>query len=302
MFSDIVAEFENITKFGLLDYFERYRDFMQDGFANLSAYYSGNTSAADAAAISNFNKLLSDGKNLLQQFINFSNRLSNCGFWELQQYCQDLYDTLGKIQKLPKYYRTGKTVRGYQPYIQANADLGGMRTVQDIAESINSDGITETSLMLTNDLQEKDWEIDKLSTVTAYISNRSDISVTTILGEPIGKNVYGIDIDRKITIDNNDLKLKKYEENIDQKCDILLELEAGDIPENTAFGRTRLTGQTMSNYNYAELFQELQNVFLQDDLFSGITIENIDFQDGDIYATCSIETKYSYGTKKTLII
>lgn len=300
MFSDIVAEFEQITKFSLLDFFEQYRDFMQEDFTYLSAYYSGSSVSVDVEIVSNFNDLLKKGKVLMQQFINFSHRLSNCGYWELQEYCQDLYDTLEKINKLPKYYRTSKTVRGYQPYVQVNADIGGLKTVKDVAEEIDSNNVSEVSLMIDNDLQEKDWEIDKLSQITAFISNQTDIVVESILDQPIGRNVYGKDIDRKITLKDNDLAIKKFEDNINQKVDVLLELESGDIPEIPTFGRSRLSGTTAGNYNYAELVQDLQAVFSQDDMFDSITVNDVEFDNGDLLITCSIETKYAYNIQKTI--
>lgn len=303
MFSDIVTDFENITKFALLDYLEQYRDFMQEDFSYLSAYYAGNSASVDVSIVSNFNDLRKKGKTLMQQFINFSHRLSNCGFWELQEYCQDLYDTLEKTAKLPKYYRTSKSVRGnYHPYIQVNADIGGMKTVKDVSNEIDSNGVSEVSLIIDNDLQEKDWEIDKLSQITAFISNRRDIVVETILEQPIGRQVYGRDIDRKITLKDNDLVTKKYEENINQKVDVLLELEAGDIPEIPTYGRSRLTGTTMGNYNYAELIQDLQAVFTQDDMFDEITIDDVNYDNGDLTVTCSISTKYAYNVQRTIKI
>lgn len=303
MFSDIVAEFEKITKFSLLDYLEQYRDFMQEDFTYLSAYYSGNSTSVDTDIVSNFNDLLKKGKTLMQQFINFSHRLSNCGFWELQEYCQDLYDTLEKINKLPKYYRTSKTARGnYQPYVQVKANIGGMKTVKDLAEELNSNGVSEVSLIIDNDLQEKDWEIDKLSQVTAFISNRTDIVVESILEQPIGNKVYGCDIDRKITLKDNDLVTKQYEDNIDQKVEVLLELEAGDIPEIPTYGRNRLSGTTMSNYNYAELVQDLQAVFLQDDMFESVSVSDVNFDNGDLLITCTVSTKYAYVVQRTIKI
>lgn len=303
MFSDIVAEFEKITKFSLLDYLEQYRDFMQEDFTYLSAYYSGNSTSVDTEIVSNFNDLLKKGKTLMQQFINFSHRLSNCGFWELQEYCQDLYDTLEKINKLPKYYRTSKTARGnYQPYVQVKANIGGMKTVKDLAEELNSNGVSEVSLIIDNDLQEKDWEIDKLSQVTAFISNRTDIVVESILEQPIGNKVYGCDIDRKITLKDNDLVTKQYEDNIDQKVEVLLELEAGDIPEMPTYGRNRLSGTTMSNYNYAELVQDLQAVFLQDDMFESVSVSDVNFDNGDLLITCTVSTKYAYVVQRTIKI
>ena len=300
MFSDIVSDFENITKFALLDYLEQYRDFMQNDFSYISSYHNGDTASVDSSYISNFNSLRTKSKTLMQQFINFSHRLSNCGFWELQEYCQDLNDTLEKITKLPKYYRTSKTVRGYQPYIQVKRNIGGMKTVKDLSEEISSNGVSDICLIIDNDLQEKDWEIDQLSAVTAFVNNQVDVVVETILEQPIGNQIYGKDIARKITLEYNDIAVKKYEDNVEQKCDILLELERGNIPEMPAFGKNPLQSTNMANYNYAELVKDLQSVFLQDDLFESIEVTNVEFKDGDLYVTCSIQTKYSYSTVKTL--
>ena len=302
MFSNIVTQFENITKFALLQYFEDYRDFMQNDFSYISEYYNGDTSSIDASHISNFNALRTKSKTLMQQFINFSHRLSNCGFWELQEYCQDLNDVLEKITKLPKYYRTSKTVRGYQPYIQVKSNIGGLKTVQDLAQEINSEGVSEISLIIDNDLQEKDWNIDKLSSITAFVNNQTDVVVETILEQAIGNQIYGKDINRKITLENNDLAVKKYEDNVEQKCDILLSLERGNIPEMPNFGKNRLQGTNMSDYNYTELVKDLQSVFLQNDLFEDIEISDIEYKQGDIFVNCTIKTKYSYSTQKTLKI
>lgn len=138
MFSDIVIEFENVTKFKLSKYFEDYRDFMQDDFSFLSDYYAGRTESVSTEVMGNFNSLLTRSRNLVQTFKNYSSKLSNCGFWELQQYCQNLNDTLERVSKLPKYNRVVESVRGYQPYVQVKADIGGMKTPQDLADEINS--------------------------------------------------------------------------------------------------------------------------------------------------------------------
>ena len=205
MFSDIVMEFENVTKFKLSKYFEDYRDFMQNDFSFLSDYYAGRTESVSTEVIGNFNSLLTRSRNLIQTFKNYSSKLSNCGFWELQQYCQNLNDTLERVSKLPKYNRVVKSVRGYQPYVQVKADIGGMKTPQDLANEIDSLGVTETTLLLDNDFQEDDWEIDKLSSMKAMINNKSDLVVESIIEAPVGNRVYGKDINKKITIKDNDL-------------------------------------------------------------------------------------------------
>lgn len=302
MVYEIVNDFQNVTKFNLLQYFEDYSNFMSSDYASLAAYFAGSTSSVSVSAVNNLNSLKSRGKNILQLFINFSSKLTNCGFCQLQQYCQDLYDTLEKIEKLPKYNRVTPTVRGYQPYIQVNGEIGGMKTIQDLAQEIDSIGVSELSLVLENDIEEDDWEIDKLSNIQAQVNNQTDVVVDTILEAPVGNHVYGKDINKKIEFVNNDLDIVKYEDNVEQKCNILLTLNRGDVPELPAFGKNIQTGKNSATYNYAELLKDLNNIFLQDDLFSSIGVESIDAIEGDIYAKCSIKTKYSYSTVKSIKI
>lgn len=302
MFSDIVIEFENVTKFKLLKYFEDYQSFMQNDFSHLSDYYSGQTEGIDAKITNNFNALLRQSRTLIQTFKNFSSKLSNCGFWELQQYCQNLNDTLERVAKLPKYYRTVESVRGYQPYIKVSADIGGMKTPQDLAAEIGSSGVSETSLILDNDLQENAWEIDKLSSVDAIVNNQSDLVVESILESPVGNHVYGKDINKKLTIVDNDLDVKKYEENVEQKVDTLLTLNRGDVPEMPTFGKNRLQGQTAGAYNYAELLKDIQTVFAQDDLFDSVEVIDVSLKDSDMTVTCRVKTKYSYSVVKTFTL
>jgi len=302
MFADIVIEFENVTKYSLLQYFKDYRDFMQNDFSYISDYYAGNTESVDSSHISIMKSLIERSKTLIQQFINFQNKLSNCGFWELQEYCQDLSDVLDKITNLPRYNRTSLSVRGYQPYIKAVGEIGGMKTIQDLAQDINSSDINETNLILENDLSETDWEIDKLSTINALVNNQKDVVVETIIEEPSGNKVYGKDISRKISIIDNDLNIEKYEDNVSQKCDILLELNKGDIPELPNFGKNLSPGTNVSNYNLVELIKDVQSVFNEDDLFDSVEISEIGFNEGSINVSCTIKTKYSYSTDKIIKI
>lgn len=302
MFSDIVIEFENVTKFKLSKYFEDYRDFMQDDFSFLSDYYAGRTESVSTEVMGNFNSLLTRSRNLVQTFKNYSSKLSNCGFWELQQYCQNLNDTLERVSKLPKYNRVVESVRGYQPYVQVKADIGGMKTPQDLADEIDSLGVTETSLLLDNDFQEDDWEIDKLSSMKAIVNNQSDLVVESIIEAPVGNHVYGKDINKKITIKDNDLDIKRYEDNVEQKIDTLLKLNRGDIPEIPTFGKNILQGKTAGSYNYAELLKDIQQTFLQDDLFESVSVSSVELKDSDLYVTCNIRTKYAYSTVKTFVL
>ena len=301
MFADVANEFENITKFGLLDYFTRFRDFMQDDYNDVYDYFAGNSETIDSKKLKTMETLLSDSRNLMRTFQTFSGKLGNVGYWELQQYCQDLEDTLEKISKFPKYLRTAKTTRGYKPYIQVSKNIGGMKTIQDLSNQLGDD-ISEQDIILNNDLEEEDYEIDKLSKVNALVNNNVSVIVTTILEQPIGRKIYGRDICCNISFSDNDLSLVEYEDNVEQKCNIIMSLNKGDIPEFPTLGHSLMVGKNQNNYNYSELISDLRDAFLQDDLFDSVNVTRIDREFSDYYIVCEIMTKYVYSTTKNIKI
>lgn len=301
MIADIANEFQNITKFELQSYFTDYGEFLQNDYGDIYAYYSGSSESINAEKIKTLQDLMSRSNDLIRTFQTFAGKLGNVGYWELQQYCQDLNDTLERISKLPKYCRTAKTCRGYKPYIQVSEDIGGMKTIQDLAQQLGNN-MSEYELILNNDLEEADYEINELSQIKALVPNNTDVVVETILEQPIGKRIYGKDIDRNISFTENDLTTVKYENNVEQKSDVLMELQKGDVPEMPNFGKNIISGSTYASYNYSALATDLKDVFLQDDLFENVDITDVKYKDGDIYVTCEIYTKYAYSTTKSIKI
>lgn len=301
MISEIANKFQEITKFDLYQYFVDYADFMRNKFPYVRAYFAGESESVDSSYIEQMNDLVERSNALMRIFNTFGAKLGNVGYWELQNYCQDLRDTIQRVAKLPKYLRTSKTSRGYKPYIQAEFNVGGYRDFKDVSALIDDGNVSDTSLILNNDFEEEDYEIDELRNAKAYILNNKEGDVKTILEQPIGDAVYGRDIDRKITFENNDLAVKEYSDNVEQKIEILLELMEGDIPEFPNLGRTHI-GDNYSNYNYTELLREVQSIFMQDDLFLSVSIDDIKIEQGDIYVTIEIFTKYVYAVKRTIKI
>lgn len=308
MIETVVIEFQKVTKYPLIDFLTRYRDFMLNSYPAINRYFSGETVSIDNSHLNDLKRLTSDCKDVLIQFKNFSNKFSNCGYWELMDIIDDLNNTIEKINKLPKYRRTSLTKRGYQPYIQVASDIGGFKTIEDVANTVKEISGESTSwidLMLSNDMNESDWEIDKLSSINVMVNNTSDVVVTSILDMPIGERIYGKDIERKITFQNDDLSIVEFKLNVEQKCDILMELNRGDVPENTMFGKNYklIKGVSAVQFAYPELVMDIQNNFLQNDLFEYAKV--IDFNhdnNGGMNVVVEIKTKYDYKTEKKVVI
>lgn len=301
MLSDIAIKFQEITKFDVYSYFTDYADFMRNQFPSVRAYYAGESETINSDYVENLNNLLKRSEDVLKLFVTFGTKLGNVGYWELQNYCQDLYDTIKKVTILPKYLRTSKTPRGYKPYIQVDFNVGGLRDFRDIAQRIDSDEITEESLILSNDFEEEDYEIDDMTPAKAFVENQNrGVVVKTILEEPIGDRVYGKDISRTISFSDNDLSVVKYSDNVNQKIEIILGMMQGDIPEMPNMGRRGVIGENFANYSYPELVRDIQDSFLQDDLFSAVEFDELKVIEGDIHATLNIMTKYIYAAKRTI--
>lgn len=303
----IVIEFQKVTKYPLVEFLTQYRNFMLNSYPEIDRYFSGETASIDNAHLIALKNLTNECGNCMSQFKNFANKFDKCGYWELMEYIGNLEDTIDKINKLPKFRRTSLTKRGYQPVVQVATDVGGFRTMEDVAnivQNLNQDNFNWADLMLSNDLNEVDWEIDKLTPLNVLINNTVDVVVTTILDQPIGKRIYGKDINRKITFVDNDLDIKIWQDNIEQKCDILLSLKRGDVPENMLFGQnTELTiGVTSKSFSYPELVKNLQNTFLQNDLFQYVEITKFQYENGSMFMYCEIKTKYDYKTERKIVV
>ena len=108
----------------------------------------------------------------------------------------------------------------------------------------------------------------------------------------------------KIGFSDNDLQIVERKDNIEQKCDILLTLKQGDVPENMLFGvNPNLTISDVKGFSYPEIVTELQNTFLQDDLFDSVVVSDMQFaENGNMEVNVKIKTKYDYQTEKKVVI
>jgi len=301
-----IIEFQKITKYPLIFFLEKYSYFNENCLTDLKAYFSGSTTSIDNDKLQMLSSLIEDNANLISVVNNFSNKMNDCGFWELLDYLESLNDNINKIAKLPKYYHVTKTVNGYKPVKEITGSVGGMKTFEDVENELKYDNFDNEAswvdIMRNNDIEETDWEIDELKQVK-YTTNSVSVQVNTIIDVLKGDNVYGKDISKKIAFEQNDLEIVKYLENIKQKSLVLLNLKKGDVPEIVDFGvDNKFLGSNVKSFSYHEIFTQIENNFLQDDIFSGIEIYNLKFNGDSLEIEVNIKTKYDYSLIQNLNI
>lgn len=303
----IIYEFEQSTNYPLLDFLDDYRLFMLNSYKEVLDYYSGDSEKIDNSHLDLLAKLTKQCEEISANFENFPSKFSNCGFWELSGLIDDLQMVIEKINKFPKFLRTSKTKFGYKPYVQVSSTVGGYRTMEDVSNIVknkNGDNSDWVDLMLSNDLHETDWEIDELKQINVFINNKNDIVVTTVLDQPIGERIYGIDMKRKITFSDNDVAVVKYKDNVEQKSIVLMELNRGDVPEIPLFGKNYdlIIGESIKQFSYSTLVKDITNNFLQNDLFESVGVSDFSVDNGSVSLKCGIKTKYDYKTEQKITI
>lgn len=306
MLQSAVVDFVNITKYPLIDYLRKYQTFMNMEFGDVDRFYSGTLESVNVEYMKDLNWLTEESQKISSTFKDFSSKLNRCDFWELMDYLDSLKNKIDKINKYPKYKRTFLSKRGnYTSALEVNENIGSLRTVEDVTAEISGNSRDDNSwidVMLKNDMKETDWEIDRMSSIKASV-NREYLKTSTILGEPRGLKVLGVDIADKIEFADEDLKIVSEFDNLSQKSDILLALNKGDVPENRAFGKNPLIiSESVKAIAYAQIVQEIRASFLQNDLFDSVELKSMEFTQGTLQMGFNIKTKYNYEIQKHIEI
>lgn len=305
MNSSILIEFEEVTKYPIRAYLEKYSNFIKNHYSNIDRYYSGKNREVPNESFVAYKELSEDSKTLLSQFNNFQNKLDRCGFWELLDWITELKEQLDKIDRMPKYKKTLLSKGGYGNFVDAFGNIGGGITAENISEALSNSGqdVTWDELMSTNDLKEMDWGITEMKPISTFV-RENVVNVTSIVDTPVGERIYGRDLCRRVEFVDGDLRVVSGKENVIQKVDILLTVNRGDIPEYPLLGRNPfLLGKSIRSSAFNEIIQDTKRNILQSDLFEDVSLEDVmSNEDGSTSVAIRIKTKYQYSVSRNIEI
>jgi hypothetical protein len=308
MKKDTVENFTKITKFQLQDYYTDIDYFFRKIYPSFISFYSGKS-------IEPFGR---NNYSLLQGLIGRSNILSNAfsvysdsfqtvDYWELMDFTEDIRSKLLTANKIDKYLRSsisaGKTILGFE----YNYTLNNGQTIEAVSSQVlnsNNPDNDWTSTAMNNDLKEVDYSIEGGKNLKLVNNSFQSNLVTSMIDNTIGEKIYGKDIDKNLTFENNDLRVLGYKETVFQTVDILSKLSKGDIPEFPTLGIDGSTykGTNFYSVNYPAIIRDLERLFKTDDLFVDFQVMALDYTEGDINVEFSVGTKYDLVVLKTATI
>ncbi len=290
-----IIKFEETTKFPLMSLLERMNDFVNNSLPEIEDYFSGSVETIDSFHLKELKELIQKFVDLIMTFNKFSVKLSNVGFWELAEYCTDLQSFLEKVSKMPKFKKTSFNYGSFVDKTQSIRNVGGQMTFEKISEEMNLPSENWIDFMIKNQINEQDWDISELKSIKVFTPNER-LNVESVLDQPIGERVYGIDVNKQIDFEDNDLSLLKYYDNVIQKCDILGGLMKGDVPEFPNFGLSDLISN-VNQFIYPKISNEIKDIFLQNDLFESVDVKGFNYESSDVKIEFEVKTKYDYKTE-----
>lgn len=297
MLENTIEIFQNKTNFPLADFLVEANSFFSNEFNDIVNFYSGNKNTLDRSQIKKLNSLSEKALYLQRIFRDNKSKFNTVDFWELLDIIEDIKVKLSTSQNMSKYLRsTINNSLDKKNRFVFDTILENQETLEDVNLKKLKNTYEEDwfDIALENDLKEIDWDISGGKELKLRKKIFQSDLVTSMIDNTVGEKIYGRDIKKKLTFEDDDLKSLDYKETVNQTVEILASLNKGDIPEYREIGIPigLYKGSNFSRLNYSSIVRELNKNFSTDDLFSNFNVLEMEYKEGDLYIKYEVNTKY----------
>lgn len=285
---------------GILKYIDSYYNYYRNEYPLVVRFFLGELNKINAQLFLNLNNLIKAAEGISNAINSYDYALHYLKDWEIVDYLEDLKCELYRLTKTSKFLRSSKTNDSFSGTIEYVYPLDQGKTLEDVAnEALGSKTYDDDAVEIAarNDLSEVDYNLDGGKNLILQVDlNSANSDITSVVDNITGERVYGLDLNKKLTLIDNDLQVLGYKDTIFQACLILANLMRGDHPEFKSFGRSNSVGVTQNLAASPTLFREITKVFSSDDTLTNFTINDIQTSNG------VTQLKFSVSTRLELII
>lgn len=302
----MLDEFERLSTYDVKVFMSNYLDFIDNEYSNIINYYSGSSNVAPTVSFSKLNNLIKEQKKIIDIFILNATSMDNYQFWILLEYVEDIGHVLETAKNSNRWLRASVTSNGYKQQIIAEHMTSQGQGLEGVERSIIQstsfrDSWVETAL--ENGITEEDYDMTGGVLIKIIYKNGSALfleGVVDALDEP--KKTYGLDVNKKIIFENDDLAVLQYEPTIVQCAEILTALEREHDPAYPERGinKKAVVGNSVVGVSYPTIFRELAGSFATDDSFKSLSVVDVRREVDAVLLDFKIETKAGDFFNKTI--
>lgn len=299
-----ILDFEKLIGREVLSHVENFDAFMSDNYTNLLEYYSGQDELLKPetiTALENLHKNATEieGK-MIENYVKF-NRFDLSNFLV---YMQEIQTQIDYLRNIGKFLRSARYSSFFENAVSIEYTMGDGDTLEKISRqrslNFNDDWI---DIARKNNLEEIDYNAQEggkvLNVGKRNTENQFLLSVVDYL---IGERVYGIDLDKEFTFENNDIKTLSYRDTFVQSVKILAQLSKGEIPRFPDIGVSAdaVIGKNIGSLSLPFVEREMRETFGSDDTIVDFVITNISREASNLYIEFSVRSYYDFVYNGTL--
>lgn len=306
--SDELDYFGQLVQFPITQYMFAYQSFVTNDIPNIVAYYSGNVNLLFQSSNQNLQDLLQQSQNLMEAIDLNSISLTNYKWFVLVDIIEQMDTLLQKMNSISKWLRSTIVNAQFNPNPNVQIPFKQGDTLESIERNTLAASDWDNAwieLALANNLREEDYTSEGGMLLDAnYNYTAKLIKILSIVDNPVGVNILGIDIAAKLQLDPiaQDIVALSPQASFLQSCSILGSLAQGDVPEFPTLGITRslVVGSNINNLGLPALFRQLIKTFSTDDTIAAFKVVSIDRKQDGLFLTYECSTRLQETQKLTL--
>lgn len=281
-------EFYRITGYDIKSFFLQALQFEELGYPNIIiSYYAGLNIIPNNKAFLSLTNLQYELKQIINLFINYKDVLIHGDFWDLLEQCENMQIYLESLSNASKYLRSAITKNNFSRAIEVDQILKQNQSLETLTKDLGYSEVDSIdtawiNLAKRNDLREEDYTFEGGNKLQVSSINNLKIEIFNIVDTISPDRLLGIDLDRVITFENDDLKVLSPIDTFKQTISILSSLKKGQNPEFPGNGISHggIIGENKNSIFFPALFRQITQTFSNDDTIKSIEFTNISY-DGD---------------------
>lgn len=296
--NDIMQEFQTLTRRDVKSFFQDCLDFFQTDYIIINNYFSGQSKIITSKPFERLDKLEKQRDSYFETIHQYTHRMSGTKWYEIIDLLEMVDSRLQTLRNINRWSRASVTKTAYSPTAQINYTIVQNQTLENVAKNILNDSNSEDSwiqIALDNQLEEEDYSSEGGNTLLLQLDRTINLGIVinSVVDVLSGKSVYGKDLDRHLTIENEDLRVLGYDDTIEQTVEILGSLKKNDNPDYPELGlQTAVAvGGTRAVLNFPIIIRQLTQTFSSDDTLKNFKVNEIKADQDNLFVNYDVMTR-----------
>lgn len=275
----IFDTFKSVTRFDIETYFNKFSTFVLSDYQRIVDYYQRGGEVS-SIVLTNLENLIDSMNQLTDLFNLYIERLSvgTTEIWELLDFFETTKVTLLTVKNSSRWMRSTKNVFRSN-VVDQDFILHQGQNFEQLAGEV---GYTNPNndwknIVINNDINEEDYTFEGGNKLKISFVNNLNYTIDSVIDSISGEKLYGLDIDRNFTFEDNDLLVLGYRNTILQQTEILIGLVKGSVPEFPQDGIDKnLIGSNVNAIQYPMILRQQSAVFEKDDRYKSIAVNKLE--------------------------